>query len=99
VYPQRAFPYDDLVATNKKRTRHDFGYELLDTGIFDGDRYFDVFVEYAKESPQDILIKISVWNRGPEPALLHERRNELLLAIIDKFLHRHLSDFTRGLTP
>jgi hypothetical protein len=70
-YPQRAFPYHDLVATNKKRTRHDFEYELLDTGIFDSDRYFDVFVEYAKESPEDILIKISVWNRGPEPALLH----------------------------
>jgi hypothetical protein len=70
-YPQRAFPYDDLVATNKKRTRQDFEYELLDTGIFDDDRYFDVFVEYAKESPEDILIKISVWNRGPEPASLH----------------------------
>src|SRR5260370_31908791 len=70
-YPQGEFPYDDLVATNKKRTRHDFEYELLDTGAFDGDRYFDVFVEYAKESPDDLLIKISVWNRGPEPASLH----------------------------
>jgi hypothetical protein len=70
-YPQRAFPYDDLVATNKKRTRHDFEFELLDTGIFEGDRYFDVFVEYAKQSPEDILIKISIWNRGPEPASLH----------------------------
>ncbi|HUO33544.1 MAG TPA: hypothetical protein VMU43_00990 [Candidatus Acidoferrum sp.] len=70
-YPQQAFPYDDLVATNKKRTRHDFEYELLDTGIFDADRYFDVFVEYAKETPEDILIKISVWNRGPDPASLH----------------------------
>jgi hypothetical protein len=70
-YPQQAFPYDDLVATNHKRTRHDFEYELLDTGIFDGDRYFDVFVEYAKHTPEDILIKITVWNRGPEPALLH----------------------------
>jgi len=70
-YPQRAFPYDDLVATNKKRTRRDFEYELLDTGIFEGDRYFDVFVEYAKQSPEDILIKISIWNRGPEPASLH----------------------------
>jgi hypothetical protein len=70
-YPQVEFPYDDLVATNKKRTRHDFEYELLDTGAFDGDRYFDIFVEYAKESPDDLLIKISVWNRGPEPASLH----------------------------
>src|SRR5580698_8886218 len=70
-YPQRAFPYDDLVATNKKRTRHDFEYELLDTGIFDDDNYFDVFVEYAKESPEDILIKVTVWNRGLEPASLH----------------------------
>jgi hypothetical protein len=70
-YPQEGFPYDELVTTNKKRTRHDFEYELLDTGIFDGDRYFDVFVEYAKQSPEDILIKISVWNRGPEPAPLH----------------------------
>jgi hypothetical protein len=70
-YPQRAFPYDELVATNQKRTRHDFEYELLDTGIFDGDRYFDVFVEYAKHTPEDILIKITVWNRGPEPASVH----------------------------
>ncbi|MGB7726836.1 MAG: hypothetical protein WBL50_02305 [Candidatus Acidiferrum sp.] len=70
-YPQRAFPYDELVATNQKRTRHDFEYELLDTRVFDGDRYFDVFVEYAKHTPEDILIKISVWNRGPEAASLH----------------------------
>jgi hypothetical protein len=70
-YPQQAFPYDDLVATNKKRSRYDFEYELLNTGIFDSDRYFDVFVEYAKESPEDILIKISIWNRGPERAPLH----------------------------
>jgi hypothetical protein len=69
-YPQGAFPYDELVATNQKRTRHDFEYELLDTGIFDDDRYFDVFVEYAKHTPDDILIKITVWNRGPEPASL-----------------------------
>ncbi len=70
-YPQGEFPYDELVAANQKRTRHDFEYELLDTGIFEEDRYFDVFVEYAKQSPEDILIKISVWNRGPEPASLH----------------------------
>ena len=70
-YPQAAFPYDDLVATNKRRTRGDMEYELLDTGIFAGDRYFDVFVEYAKQTPEDILIQISVCNRGPEPATVH----------------------------
>ncbi|MGC1452374.1 MAG: glucosidase [Candidatus Sulfotelmatobacter sp.] len=67
-YPQAAFPYEDLVTTNKRRNRGDMEYELLDTGIFNGDRYFDVFVEYAKQSPEDILIQISVANRGPEPA-------------------------------
>ena len=70
-YPQSAFPYDDLVATSKRRNRGEMEYELLDTGIFNSDRYFDVFVEYAKETPEDILIQISVWNRGPEPATLH----------------------------
>ena len=67
-YPQAAFPYENLVNTNRSRSRNEFEYELLDTGVFDEDRYFDVFVEYAKESPDDILIKISVFNRGPEPA-------------------------------
>ena len=70
-YPQAAFPYDDLVETNKKRTRDEPEYELIDTGIFDDDRYFDVFVEYAKDSPEDILIRITAWNRGPEDAVLH----------------------------
>jgi hypothetical protein len=70
-YPQAAYPYDDLVATNKRRTRNEMEYELLDTGIFDNDRYFDVFVEYAKESPEEILIKITIYNRGEEAALLH----------------------------
>ena len=70
-YPQTAFPYSDLIETNKGRNRGDMEYELLDTGIFDDDRYFDVFVEYAKQSPKDILIQISVSNRGPEPATLH----------------------------
>src|SRR5574337_486696 len=70
-YPQAAFPYEDLVSTNRRRTRHDMEYELLDTGIFDDDRYFDVFVEYAKAAPNDILIKITVHNRGPEKADLH----------------------------
>ena len=58
-YPQAAYPYDDLVETNRGRGRHEFEYELLDTGVFDEDRYFDVFVEYAKASPEDILIQIT----------------------------------------
>ena len=70
-YPQAAFPYDDLVATNKARSRSDMEYELLNTGVFNDDRYFDVFVEYAKQTPEDILIQISVYNRGPEPATLN----------------------------
>ncbi len=69
-YPQAAFPYADLVHANRERGRLDLEYELLDTGIFDGDRYFDVFVEYAKESPEEILIRITLDNRGPEPARL-----------------------------
>src|SRR5213595_3671823 len=70
-YPQAAYPYDDLVATNRQRTRQQLEYELLDTGVFDADRYFDVFVEYVKANPEDILIRISVHNRGPETAELH----------------------------
>ncbi|MBL0157948.1 MAG: glucosidase [Bryobacterales bacterium] len=70
-YPQAAFPYDELVKVNKERTRTDFEYELLDTGAFQEDRYFDVFVEYAKQSPEDIAIRITVANRGPEEAELH----------------------------
>jgi hypothetical protein len=70
-YPQGPFPYGDLIQQNRQRGRNDFEYELLDTGIFDRDRYFDVFVEYAKASPEDILVQITVWNRGPEAAELH----------------------------
>jgi hypothetical protein len=70
-YPQAPYPYEDLVTTNAARRRHDFEYELLDTGIFDGDRYFDVLVEYAKASPEDVLTQITVTNRGPEAATLH----------------------------
>ncbi|MGH9726463.1 MAG: MGH1-like glycoside hydrolase domain-containing protein, partial [Candidatus Acidiferrales bacterium] len=70
-YPQAAFPYEQLVEENKKRTRHDPEYELMDTGIFKDNRYFDVFVEYAKAGVEDILIRITAWNRGPEPARLH----------------------------
>src|SRR6201990_183479 len=69
-YPQQEFPYNDLVETNRHRSREDFEYELLDTGIFDADRYFDVFVEYAKADPEDLLIQITACNRGPTPAAL-----------------------------
>jgi hypothetical protein len=70
-YPQAAYPYADLVDTNRSRSRQEFEYELLDTGVFDQDRYFDVFVEYAKASPEDILIEITACNRGPDPATIH----------------------------
>jgi hypothetical protein len=70
-YPQSEYPYRDLVETNRQRGRASAEYELLDTGAFDGDRYFDVFVEYAKRSPTDILVQISVSNRGPDPSSLH----------------------------
>jgi hypothetical protein len=70
-YPQGEFPYLNLVETNRRRSRSEFEYELLDTGIFNENRYFDVFVEYAKDSPEDLLIRITVHNRGPEAARLH----------------------------
>ncbi|HEY1270365.1 MAG TPA: glucosidase, partial [Terriglobales bacterium] len=70
-YPQNAYPYSDLVERNRRRGRHDQEYELLDTGVFNEDRYFDVFVEYGKAAAKDILIRISVCNRGPEAASLH----------------------------
>ncbi|HEY8515567.1 MAG TPA: glucosidase [Candidatus Binatia bacterium] len=70
-YPQRAFPYADLVETNRARTRRELEYELIDTGVLDDDRYFDVFVEYAKAAPDDVAIRITVANRGPEDARLH----------------------------
>jgi hypothetical protein len=70
-YPQRAFPYDELLQTNRRRGKQELEYELLDTGVFDDDRYFDVFVEYAKADPEDLLVRITAVNRGPEPATLH----------------------------
>ena len=70
-YPQAPFPYADLVATNAGRSRAETEYELIDTGVFDDDRYFDVFVEYAKAEPDDVLIEISAFNRGPVAAPLH----------------------------
>ena len=70
-YPQKAFPYSQLVDTNRDRARTQPEYELIDTGIFDEDRYFDVEIVYAKAAPTDILIEITATNRGPEPAQLH----------------------------
>jgi hypothetical protein len=70
-YPQVEYPYADLIETNRRRGRHDMEYELLETGVFDQDRYFDIFVEYAKHSAEDLLVQISVVNRGPEPATIH----------------------------
>src|SRR5512137_593060 len=70
-YPHAAYPYEELVETNRRRTRGEMEYELLDTGVFKEDRYFDVFVEYAKAGAEDILVKITAANRGPEAAELH----------------------------
>ena len=70
-YPQRAFPYEELVRVNRERGRGQDEYELLDTGVFAEGRYFDVFVEYAKADPDDLLIRITACNRGPEPSRLH----------------------------
>ncbi|WP_433217817.1 MGH1-like glycoside hydrolase domain-containing protein [Dactylosporangium sp. CS-047395] len=70
-YPQEAFPYDDLVAENNRRGRHDPEYELVDTGIFDEDRYWAVEVDYAKAGPTDMCVLIRVRNMGPEAAELH----------------------------
>ncbi|WP_374688910.1 glucosidase, partial [Promineifilum sp.] len=70
-YPQAAFPYNEIIKANRQRTRADFEFELLDTGVFDENRYFDIFVEYAKAGPEDILIQISAVNRGPDAAPLH----------------------------
>lgn len=70
-YPQAAFPYDRLVAENRARGYEDAEFELVDTGIFDESRYHDVFVDYAKAAPDDILMRVTVVNRGPDPAELH----------------------------
>jgi hypothetical protein len=70
-YPQAPFPYTELVAENRRRSRNDFEYELIDTGIFNEDRYWDVFVEYSKQEAEDVLIRITAVNRGPETATLH----------------------------
>ena len=70
-YPQRAYPYARLVEENRRRGGDDPEFELLDTGIFDDDRYFDVFVEYGKASPEDLVVRVTIENRGPDAAPLH----------------------------
>ena len=80
-YPQAPFPYEDLVQENRRRTRHDPEYELLDTGVFADNRYFDVFVEYAKAAPDDILIRIEVCNRGPDVERLGDVDDDVLLPV------------------
>ena len=69
-YPQARFPYEALLAGDRQRSRDEGEFELLDTGVFDDDRYFDVFVEYAKAGPEDLLIRVTVANRGTEAATL-----------------------------
>ena len=93
-YPQRVYPYADLVAENTRRGKDDPEYELLDTGIFDDDRYFDVFVEYAKAGADDILIRIRAINRGPEPAPLH-----ILLPVPSSRQERSAPALYRAFTP
>ena len=70
-YPQAEFPYNELVAVNRARSRHELEYELIDTGVFDDGRYFDVEVEHAKAGPEDILCRITVHNRSSQDAGLH----------------------------
>jgi hypothetical protein len=70
-YPQRAFPYGELVAENARRGKHEAEYELVDTGVFDDNRYFDLTAEYAKGGPDDVLVRVTVANRGPDAAVLH----------------------------
>src|SRR6185436_18140166 len=70
-YPQREYPYARLIEQNRGRNGAGPEFELLDSGVFDEDRYFDIFVEYAKAAPEDLLVRLTAWNRGPDPAPLH----------------------------
>src|SRR5581483_9173829 len=70
-YPQSEFPYSRLVEVNRARSRSEGEYELLDTGVFDQNRYFDIFIEYAKQDVDDILVRVTIINRSPDPASLH----------------------------
>src|SRR5262245_61159034 len=69
-YPQAEYPYARLVEENRCRSAHESEFELIDTGLFDEDRYFDIVIEYAKATPEDLCIRIEAWNRGPEAAPL-----------------------------
>ncbi|MCC3439756.1 MAG: glucosidase [Microcoleus sp. PH2017_29_MFU_D_A] len=89
-YPQQAFPYAQLVAENQRRGKLEPEFELLDTGIFDGDRYFDVFVEYAKATAEDILIQITIANRGSEASTLQ---------LLPTLWFRNLWDWNPDITP
>jgi hypothetical protein len=71
LYPTQAFPYNELVAENRRRSKHDPEYELVDTGVLDGGRFFDISAEYAKASPEDYCVRLAVRNAGPEDAVLH----------------------------
>ena len=72
-YPQKKFPYEDLVKENAKRSREEKEYQIIDTGVFEEDRYWDIFIETAKEGddPDELLFRVTAWNRGPDPAPLH----------------------------
>jgi len=72
-YPHKPFPYEELLNENAKRTKQDKEYQILDTGVFDDDRYWDIFIETAKEDddPDELLFRVTAWNRGPDPAPLH----------------------------
>ena len=89
-YPQTCFPYDELRAENARRGKQDDEYELLDTGVFDDNRYTDLVVEYAKAGPSDILVRFTLVNRGPEPAPLH---------LIPQLWFRNVWSFGRGARP
>jgi len=87
-YPQSAYPYEELLAVNARRDRNDREYELVDTGIFDDNRYFDVFIEFAKTSAEDIVIEITAFNRGQEKAELH---------LLPTFLFRNIWSWSDGI--
>ena len=72
-YPQKKFPYENLISENANRSREEKEYQIIDTGVFKEDRYWDIFIETAKEAedPDELLFRITAWNRGPDPAPLH----------------------------
>ena len=88
-YPQRAFPYTQLADVNQRRGRHEPEFELIDTGIFDDDAYFDVFIEYAKADPTDILIRYTAYNRGTKAAPAASVAHVLVSQHLELGLRRH----------